>query len=75
MSSDSPAKKGLPFLVCLAFVVASLIFAVAGEKGPNPASKKKMDHKKAFAVYKQKCLLCHDSVANPEKPGRMDCGA
>jgi hypothetical protein len=24
----------------------------------------------AFKVYQQKCLGCHDSVADPEKPGR-----
>jgi mono/diheme cytochrome c family protein len=32
--------------------------------------KKKVEHQKAFAVYQQKCLGCHDSVADPEKPGR-----
>lgn len=25
---------------------------------------------KAYGVYKQKCLSCHHSVADPEKPGR-----
>jgi hypothetical protein len=29
-----------------------------------------MTDQKAFEVYKQKCLGCHDSVADPEKPGR-----
>jgi hypothetical protein len=40
--------------------------AVAGDK----AKKKVIDQKKAFAVYQQKCLSCHDSVADPEKEGR-----
>jgi hypothetical protein len=32
--------------------------------------KKMIEHQKAFGVYQQKCLSCHDSVADPEKPGR-----
>lgn len=39
---------------------------VAGEKGKE---KSKADQK-AYEVYKQKCLGCHDSIADPEKPGR-----
>jgi hypothetical protein len=70
MGAESFAKKILPFLVCLVFILASLVFAVASEKGATPTAKKKTNHKKAFAVYKQKCLQCHDSVADPEKPGR-----
>jgi hypothetical protein len=44
--------------------------------GGNPAAaddkakKKVLDQKKAFAIYQQKCLSCHDSVADPEKEGR-----
>jgi hypothetical protein len=33
------------------------------------SSKKKM-HAEAYAVYQKKCLSCHVSVADPEKPGR-----
>ncbi len=36
----------------------------------DKAQKKVLDQKKAFAVYQQKCLTCHDSVADPEKEGR-----
>jgi hypothetical protein len=32
--------------------------------------KKNGAHAKAFALYSNKCLGCHDSVADPEKPGR-----
>ena len=39
---------------------------VAGEK----AKQKNMDRIKAYKVYQQKCMGCHDSVANPEQPGR-----
>lgn len=70
MVTGSLAKRVLPFLVCIGFLLAGMVLAVAGEKTTTPESRKKVEHKKAFAVYKQKCLLCHDSVADPEKPGR-----
>ena len=31
---------------------------------------KKADYEKAFQVYTQNCNGCHNSVADPEKPGR-----
>lgn len=31
---------------------------------------KKINHVEAFKIYQQKCLGCHDSIADPEKPGR-----
>jgi hypothetical protein len=34
------------------------------------AKGKNVGHEKAFALYAKKCLSCHDSVADPEKPGR-----
>jgi len=34
------------------------------------AETKKADYITAYKVYQEKCLLCHDSVADPEKPGR-----
>jgi hypothetical protein len=34
------------------------------------AGAQKVDHMKAWKVYTAKCLNCHDSVADPEKPGR-----
>jgi len=39
-------------------------------QGLAKQSQKGMDHQKAFALYAKKCLGCHDSVADPEKPGR-----
>ncbi len=38
------------------------------EQGDNHG--KKMNYEKAYALYQQKCLECHLSVADPEKPGR-----
>lgn len=34
------------------------------------AETKQAGHMNAYKVYQQKCLLCHDSIADPEKPGR-----
>jgi len=39
-------------------------------QGIAKQSKKAMAHKEAFKLYEKKCLGCHDSVADPEKPGR-----
>ena len=37
-------------------------------------SGKDMNYPKAYALYQQKCLGCHLSVADPEKPGRTRDG-
>ena len=57
--------------VCLICAIGVLLVVqspsvVAGEK----AKSKSMDTMKAFKVYQEKCLGCHDSVADPEQPGR-----
>lgn len=71
---------GRTMAVCVLaiFLGAGLLFGgavTAAEKtGKVKASskeeKKKIEHKKAFAIYQKKCLGCHDSVADPEKPGK-----
>jgi mono/diheme cytochrome c family protein len=63
-------KKALLIGVCMAFALAAPWIGGAAEKSSKAEEKKKVDHQKAFQIYKQKCLLCHDSVADPEKPGR-----
>jgi hypothetical protein len=62
-------------LVCSAFVLGGILLqgseTIAGQKTKIAAkSAKKKDQIKAFKVYQKKCLGCHDSVADPEKPGR-----
>jgi hypothetical protein len=54
--------------ICAVFVVGSLGFWA--NQGLAKQSKKSVAHKQAFALYAKKCLGCHDSVADPEKPGR-----
>jgi hypothetical protein len=60
----------LPVLLGIAFLLAGIVFAAQQEKKSSTESQLKINHKKAFALYRQKCLQCHDSVADPEKPGR-----
>jgi hypothetical protein len=43
---------------------------ITQQNASQPTNKKKIEHQKAFKIYQQKCLSCHDSVADPEKPGR-----
>ncbi|MBT8368149.1 MAG: cytochrome c [Deltaproteobacteria bacterium] len=57
--------------VCLICAISVLLVmqspsVIAGEK----AKQKTTDRLKAYKVYQQKCMGCHDSVANPEQPGR-----
>ena len=47
-----------------------LMFQNPQAAADQKAQKMKMDYAKAYAVYRSKCLGCHDSVADPEKAGR-----
>lgn len=53
-------------LICAVFFLGSVCVLV----DQSMAKGKKVDHKEGFALYTKKCLGCHDSVADPEKPGR-----
>lgn len=73
----SPLSQGTAILVglCIGVFAACLWLtgplvdhAIAGEKAGE------FDMKKAYDLYKSKCLACHDSVADPEKPGRTRDG-
>ena len=61
-------KKVVLAVTC---VVALAAFIVVGTNVLDVGAKaKKVDHMKAWKMYTAKCLGCHDSVADPEKPGR-----
>jgi len=46
-------------------------YTIASQETKGDAKFAKRESQiKAFQVYQQKCLGCHDSVADPEKPGR-----
>ena len=59
-------KRFLLVVVCSAFLLAGIF--LNGSNGV--AGQEKKNHAMAYQVYKQKCLGCHDSIADPEKPGR-----
>jgi predicted secreted Zn-dependent protease len=56
-------------LVFFAFLAAAALF-FAGVNGEAQEGKKKVENRKAYKLYGQKCLGCHDSVADPERPGK-----
>jgi hypothetical protein len=55
-------------LICFFFLLCG-IGMLSGKSFATP-EKKKIEHKRAYELYTKKCLSCHDSVADPEKPGR-----
>jgi len=60
-------KVAFVVIICTAIVIAGIkAFAITPTTGHSP---QKLAHEKAYKVYRQKCLGCHDSVADPEKPG------
>ncbi|MBI5572651.1 MAG: cytochrome c [Desulfomonile tiedjei] len=69
MGRFSVVKRVLLVTLCGVFLIAGIVVALAEEKKSAANEKKKVDHRKAFAIYKKKCLQCHDSVADPEKRG------
>ena len=56
--------------VLLLAVVVFLAMQTACVSSGEKAAVKQMAAREAYALYQQKCLGCHDSVADPEKPGR-----
>ena len=54
------------FCICTLFLMGGVGMMV----NQSVAKDKSVAHKQAFAIYAKKCLGCHDSVADPEKPGR-----
>jgi len=55
------------------FVFTALVmggFILQGMDGVAQADQKKLNHEQAYRVYTKNCLDCHDSIADPEKPGK-----
>ena len=57
-------------IVCSAFLLGGIFLQGSDTMAGQKKSAKKEGQIKAFKVYQKKCLGCHDSVADPEKPGR-----
>ena len=68
-------KNILLGLTVIAFLTGGLLVVDSKGTAMQPsitlaAAGKKIDYQKAYTVYTQKCSGCHNSVADPEKPGR-----
>ena len=55
------------------FLLGSLLLG-SGVATQGTAAEKKPNCHEAYVLYQQKCLGCHLSVADPEKPGRTHDG-
>jgi hypothetical protein len=66
---QSQSSRFLFLTICVICAVGILLVL----QNPDVAAggqNKLQAQQNAFKVYQQKCLGCHDSVADPEKPGR-----
>ncbi|MBT6341304.1 MAG: cytochrome c [Desulfobacula sp.] len=61
-------RKIIFSLAITTLVVSGFVFQ--GMDGTARADQKKIDHEQAYKVYTKNCLDCHDSIADPEKPGK-----
>jgi hypothetical protein len=58
-------------LILSGFMVAGFFaFGHHSDAMQEDKGGKKVMHEKAYKVYQNKCLGCHISIADPEKPGR-----
>ena len=58
------------FLFVCAIFVAGVFFLKSTDSVAMQDELKKVDHQQAYRLYEKSCLGCHDSVADPEKPGK-----
>jgi len=72
MKHFNTGVKPVPAIVLGAILLLSgiILAASSGIAMQEVKSSKKKMHAEAYAVYQKKCLSCHVSVADPEKPGR-----
>jgi len=68
MGAKSRGKQALAVLIVLGFAAAGIL--LLGGPGGAGQQKAASAQQKAHAVFVQKCLGCHVSVADPERPGR-----
>ena len=59
----------LAAFICTTFILGG-VFLIGTQSAAEQKSGKAVEHHKAHAIYVKKCLNCHVSVADPEKPGR-----
>jgi hypothetical protein len=69
---NTSVRRKLVWTIIAAGVLVSGFFMFGSNSVAvqDAKSGKKMTYEKAYALYQTKCLGCHLSVADPEKPGR-----
>jgi mono/diheme cytochrome c family protein len=69
--SKRKSQFGRLLILTICVICAVGVLLVLQTSGAAAGGKsKRQAQQNAFKVYQQKCLGCHDSVADPEKPGR-----
>ena len=68
MKTNSHWYKLFLLILVMTFLTGGFIFQGIGSLAQ--ADQKKLNHEQAYRVYTKNCLDCHDSVADPEKPGK-----
>jgi hypothetical protein len=63
-------KKWGMIAVGMLALAGMVLFISPGQAAEKKADKKKVNHIKAYQLHNKKCLACHVSVADPERPGR-----
>jgi mono/diheme cytochrome c family protein len=71
-------SRFLSLVLCLILVLGVATLAVAMsedlKKGKKKGANKAQAQMEAYQLYEQKCLGCHDSIADPERPGKTRDG-
>ena len=65
-------RRRLIWIIAVAGILLSvfLMFGTHSVAMQETKNDKKIMHAQAYALHQSKCLGCHVSVADPEKPGR-----
>ena len=61
-------------LLLMALLLLGLILGAAGLGLAGKVQMEADAQMAAYEVFKQKCLACHDNIADPERPGKTRDG-
>lgn len=72
MHKARPTRNRLWTLTAIIFCAVTVLISMqtASVTAGDKADAKRMATQQAFELFQNKCLGCHVSVADPEKPGR-----
>lgn len=70
MNKRQSQSRRFLFLTICAICAVGILLVLQNTDVTAGGQNKLQAQQNAFKVYQQKCLGCHDSVADPEKPGR-----